>query len=829
MRTFLIIPIALCTSALADTPSRRDPKAVPEGLAKSDWQNIRAAYETGRHSFQSVEGGWQAINPGQQWTTTFDRRGFLTRPREGNWSWGLELTRYGYGAAQREIRGTPIVKAAGQRLSYQWDANVQEWFVNDQRGLEHGFTVNKRPAQPSGGLPLSPPSTLIFTLATRGSLTPRVSADAQAVLYQDASGNTVLNYAGLKVWDADGKVLPSRFEPAGEGAVRLHVTEHGARYPLTIDPIAQQAYVKASNTGADDLFGLSVSISGDTVAVGALWEDSSTTGINSTPDDAAADSGAVYVFVRSGGAWTQQAFLKSSNSQAGDHFGASVSISNETLIVGAPAEDSQTTGINSTPDEFASQSGAAYVFVRSGAIWTQQAYLKASNTGVGDFFGDRVAIDADTVVVGARGEASSSTGVNSTSNNSAPNAGAAYVFVRSGSTWAQQAYLKASNTGGLDTFGYSLALSRDTVVVGAIREDSDTTGVNSIPNELATNAGAAYVFFRNGTTWTQQAFLKASNTGANDFYGVSVAISGDTLVVGSDAEDSSTTGVNSTPNESADGAGAAYVYVRSGTTWTQQAYLKASNTGTGDNFGSSVAINENTLVVGAWLEDSSTAGVNTTPNEAATDAGAAYVFTRTGSVWTQDAYLKAGNPGAADYFGRDVAISGDTVIVGAYEEDSGSTGVNSSPNESASRSGATYFFTGFNPVADSDSDGLLDSWELMHWPTRSGHSALDDNDHDGYVELLELALGLNPTQSNPGALPPLTQEGGYLTMTITKQPGVSYEVQSAGTLTPAQPGFFSPASTTVLIDNATTLKVRDNTLIGTPPSRFMRMKVTTAP
>ncbi len=140
-------------------------------------------------------------------------------------------------------------------------------------------------------------------MATRGTLHPRVSADALGVLFQDTTGATVLNYTGLKVWDADGKVLASHFAPA-EGGVRLLVEERGARYPLTIDPIAQQAYLKPAPDGAlqaGDSFGYSVAVSGDTVVVGAPTEDSSTTGVNSTPDESAPDAGAAYVFVRSAG------------------------------------------------------------------------------------------------------------------------------------------------------------------------------------------------------------------------------------------------------------------------------------------------------------------------------------------------------------------------------------------------------------------------------------------------------------------------------------------------------------------------------------------------
>jgi hypothetical protein len=248
-------------------------------------------------------------------------------------------------------------------------------------------------------------------------------------------------------------------------------------------------------------------------------------------------------------------------------------------------------------------------------------------------------------------------------------------------TFTQQAYLKASNTGAGDWFGFAVAVSGDTVVVGARDEDSSTTGVNSTPNESAPDAGAAYVFVRSAGVWTQQAYLKASNTGANDQFGASVAVAGDTVVVGAYLENSSTTGVNGDQtNNSALDAGAAYVFVRSAGVWTQQAYLKASNTGAGDWFGASVGVAGDTVVVGAWHEDSSTTGVNSTPNNSATDAGAAYVFTRSAGVWTQQAYLKASNTGAGDLFGDAVAVAGDTVVVGAYRENSSS--------------GAVYVFTG---------------------------------------------------------------------------------------------------------------------------------------
>ena len=474
---FALSPFVAQAAQPGKTQHLSSPDQVPDGLAKSDWQSIRAAYEAGRHRFEPTAKGWQAHNPGQQWTTTFDQRGFLAQPQNGGWQWGLELESYGFGEAQTRISGTPEVKAEGQRLSYQWNSAVQEWFVNDQRGLEHGFTVSERPATDIN----AQPTTLSFLLATRGTLNPSISADSQGVFYQDAKGATVLNYTGLKVWDADGKVLASRFEAAGEKAVRLVVEERGARYPLTIDPIAQQAYLKASNAEAGDFFGISVAIAGDTVVVGAYFEDSNATGVNGIQsDNSASGSGAAYVFTRSGGVWSQQAYLKASNTGGSDQFGHSVAIAGDTVVVGAFLEDSNATGVNGNQsDNSALDSGAAYVFTRSAGVWSQQAYLKASNSEANDQFGASVAIAGDNVVVGAYLEASNATGVNfNQSDNSALGSGAAYVFMRSAGVWSQQAYLKASNTGAGDNFGLRVAIAGDTVVVGAYGEASNATGVN---------------------------------------------------------------------------------------------------------------------------------------------------------------------------------------------------------------------------------------------------------------------------------------------------------------------------------------------------------------
>ncbi len=483
---------------------------------------------------------------------------------------------------------------------------------------------------------------------------------------------------------------------------------------------SQQAYLKASNAEAGDNFGTSVAISGNTMVVGTVGEDSNqttvTNGSTASSDNSAPGAGAAYVFVRSGSTWTQQAYLKASNAEAQDFFGTSVTISGDTIVVGASEESSNqttiTNGSTASADNSASAAGAAYVFVRSGSSWSQQAYLKAANAESGDNFGISVAISGDTLVVGAEAEASNQTtitnGSSASADNSASGAGAAYVFTRSGSSWSQQAYLKAPNAEADDLFGHSVAISGDTIVVGAPEEASNqttiTNGSTASADNSASEAGAAYVFVRSGTSWSQQAYLKAPNTNGDDNFGGSVAISGDTIVVGADNEDSPQTTITNGSTASADnsvsGVGAAYVFVRSGASWSQQAYLKASNAEAGDNFGYSVAISGDSIVVGAHQEDSNqttiTNGSSASSDNSVALAGAAYAFVRSGSSWSQQAYLKAPNAGASDFFGASVAISGDTIVVGAYQEDSNQTtitnGSTASSDNFAFIAGAAYVF-----------------------------------------------------------------------------------------------------------------------------------------
>lgn len=385
-----------------------------------------------------------------------------------------------------------------------------------------------------------------------------------------------------------------------------------------------QATIRGPDTGGDDDFGFAVALSdtGNTLAIGARADSSGATGVDGERNTTRAGdlSGAVYVFGRSGGEWSRQAYIKASNTDEADFFGFSVSLSGagDTLAVGAPGEDGATTGVGGDDSDnsaggygaIAGGAGAVYVFSRRGGTWSQQAYVKASNTDLDDSFGWAVALSGtgNALAVGAAGESSAATGIDGNqSDNGAGGAGAVYVFGRSDNRWAQQAYVKASNSAQGDRFGHALALSGSgtALAVGAPREDSAARGVGgNQDDDNADDAGAVYLFAQTAGGWSQQAYIKASNTNRLDRFGHAVALSdsGQLLAVGANTEDSAATGIAGNQSlNNADGAGAAYVFTRGGQGWSQEAYVKASNTAAGDHFGNAVALSHpgNRLAVAA--------------------------------------------------------------------------------------------------------------------------------------------------------------------------------------------------------------------------------------
>ena len=459
-------------------------------------------------------------------------------------------------------------------------------------------------------------------------------------------------------------------------------------------------YFKASNTGEGDSFGFAVALSSDgsTLAVGAPRESSAATGLNGDQaDDSALHAGAVYLFARENRLWQQQAYIKASNAGRSDNFGYTISLSADgnTLAVGAPGEDSGLT-----------DAGAVYTFVRSNNAWQEQAIIQASNRGFTDRFGFAISLSADgnTLAVGTPSEDSTATGVNGNQGSDLANStGAAYVFVRDGGLWQQQAYIKASNSEQSDNFGTAVSISADgnSLVVGAPGEDSASTGINGDQSDnSASGSGALYIFVRSDGLWQQQAYIKASNSGEVDGFGraVSLSANGNTLAVGAIGEDSASTGVNADQaDNSLQRSGAVYVFVNDGVSWQQQAYIKASNTGEGDDFGRAVSLSEdgNTLAVGA-AEDSASMGVNGDQDDNSESSGAVYLFVRDSGLWRQQAYIKASNTGFADSFAFAVSLSGDssTLAVGAREEGSAAIGINGDQNDNSAdrRAGAVYLY-----------------------------------------------------------------------------------------------------------------------------------------
>jgi len=479
-------------------------------------------------------------------------------------------------------------------------------------------------------------------------------------------------------------------------------------------------YFKASNTESSDHFGRTVALSGDgkTLAIGAPMEDSSATGVNGDEsDNSTSYSGAVYVFRLIAGTWSQQAYVKASNSRLNLYFGSAVALSGDgnTLAIGTGSGN------------------AVYVFLFDGDSWSQQAYITGSNTQGGDSFGSSIALsaDGDLLVVGAPGEESNATGIDGDqADNSLVYAGAVYLFRFDGSAWVQRAYVKASNTERDDRFGGKVTLSADgnTLAVAATGEDSRAAGVNGdqFDDGEYLNIGAVYLFRCEGATWHQEAYIKSSNPDAGDGFGVSITLSadGNTLAVGATGEDSWATGVNGDQYDDTEylNFGAAYVFRFDGTTWYQQAYIKASNNAwplgmDGDAFGGSLALSADgyVLAVGARYEDSAAIGINGDQytDDQVGNSGAVYVFRFDGATWSQQAFVKASNPGSGepgtgcdprhpdlcdgpgDEFGSSVALSADgaALAVGAELEDGSAIGVGGDQaDNTAALAGAVYIY-----------------------------------------------------------------------------------------------------------------------------------------
>ncbi len=720
---------------------------IPSGLSASDWAIIRSQILADEYRHQpDQQHGYTSSNPAHGWNIHFAADGTTSLTPYNNtakaYHLGMKLSAVGYKSLQSMDKPQQIT-SQNATITYQWNNNLREWWINSDTQLEQWFSLAHKPAGATRGQPL----TLQLSLDTN----LKAVQTGNTLHFETPEGNTI-RYEKLKVWDATGKQLSAHMKLAGN-TLNLIVNDADASYPLTIDPSFQQeAYIKASIIDSFDEFGWSVAISGNTIVIGTPGDASSATGVNGDHNNDLFQAGAAYVFVHSKSGWSQQAYLKASNTDSSEGYGKSVAISGDTIVVGAFEENSQGIGIDGDQgnDNAFVHSGAVYVYTRNGINWNQSAYLKASNTDKFDNFGRSVAIDGDTIAVGAIGEDSNATGVNGDQeNNNTVNSGAVYVFTRNAGNWGQQAYLKASNSDEHDRFGFSVAIDGDTIVVGA-RDGSDAIGVNGDQsNNNAPDSGAVYVFTREGSIWSQQAYLKSSNSEKGDRFGRAVAISGNTLVVTATGEDSNSIGVNSDENNNLKfNTGAAYVFLRNEASWTQQAYLKPADTSTAaDYFGNSVSISGNMVAVGT--------------------GGGAYVFYQTGVNWNQIDHFKVKT------YTQSVAISGETVVVGTPSDDENVTGVNNIQPTSIGRSiesGAAYVFQLDNITIDPLTPGSI-----------SGYVWLDNNadglqgvDEPPFLGAISIALHQNLKHSinfntEPIEVIALNENGRFVFKNLLKQ------------------------------------------------------------
>ena len=608
-----------CAAALIALPGVTAERATRAAhslasLPVAAWGPISAALGHDQPAYRVR--GLEAINLSQRLRVGFSPRGVTVA--SGGAQLSMRLSAYGYASALAPLGPVPP-HASANRVSYAY-GSLSEWYANGPLGLEQGFEVGSRPDVGSG------PLTLSLTLS--GDLVPLPAGESRqegsSLLF---SGRGVaLRYGGLLVTDARGRVLHSWLEPVG-GRVLIRVDDHGARYPLRVDPFIQQAELTASDGATFNTLGWSTAVSGATIVVGAPLHE---------------NEGAAYVFTMPASGWanaTQSAELSASDIAQEDHFGESVAISGNTIVVGAP--------YHTVASSHVFEQGAAYVFAMPEGGWgtgtqpqAQTAELSAADGEEGERLGESVAISGDTIVVGAPYR----------KIYADAERGAAYAFTMPASGWAgslsQSAELTASDGAASDRLGSSVAISGQTIVAGA-----PTRKVGS--NE---QQGAVYMFTMPASGWagslSQSAELTASDGATLDRLGSSVAISGETTVAGA-------------PDHEVDKRakqGAAYVFTMPPSGWTgsltQTAELTSEKGEEGEELGDSVAISDDTVLAGAYHHK---VGSNTSQ-------GATYLFAMGPAGWTdmnQTTELSAADGATEDELGRAVGISGNTIVAGA--------------------------------------------------------------------------------------------------------------------------------------------------------------------
>ncbi len=535
-----------------------------------------------------------AANPRQQLTARFlGSEVRLGSGAGGNWQLGVRGTALGRANAVKDAPAGPPPVASEDTVRYARGGLV-EWFRNVPEGLEHGFTLLQRP---------NGTGEVRVDVAFDGL---RAADRPEGLVLSDAAGREVLGYSGLKVWDAEGRDLPARMQATDTG-VSILVADAGATYPVTIDPLftsfEASLNVSALECGrSDDALGHAVGVFGDLAVVGAPGDDTL----------AGNDTGAAYVFERSGTAWSLKVKLKASDAAAGDRLGGALAVGDGFALLGARLAD-----LRGKAD-----AGAVYVFSLRRGFWTQTGKLTAKDSQAGAEFGESVALDDGTAVIGAPGHSGER--------------GAAYVFALQGAAWRQQARLLADAGLAADRFGDAVAVSGDaSVLVGAPGQGGK---------------GAAYVFGRSGLNWTQRQMLAATGGAAGDLFGAAVGLDDSNAVIGAPGRDTM----------AGTDAGAAYLFTYASMTWSEAQVLAPADAADGDAFGVALAQQGPRVLIGAPGAD-----VDSTA-----DRGAAYLFGPEGTAtWVQQARLTTPSGVAGDWFGGTTALHDTTAVIGAYLAD----------------------------------------------------------------------------------------------------------------------------------------------------------------
>lgn len=434
----------------------------------------------------------------------------------------------------------------------------------------------------------------------------------------------------------------------------------------------------ASDAASGNLiFGNSVSVSGNYAIIGGLENSFDAAGGNLM-----LNSGAAYIFERDeGGNWSETQKIVASDREAGARFGSSVFIEGNYAYVGAFFESKDASGGSSL-----SGAGAVYIFELSGGTWTQIQKIVASDREGFAYFGTSLSVSGDYLITGAYSEEKDAAGGSPLSD-----AGAAYIFERSGGVWSQMQKIVGSLRSSGDFFGQSVAISGDYAIVGATSEDLDAAGSNSL-----SNAGAAYIFERSGATWSQAIILVSASREANATFGIGVSISGNYAVVGCGLEDTDAAGGNALSS-----AGAAYIYERSGT-WSQMQKVVASSRATFSFFGEAVSLDGNNLLIGASGEKRDASEANSLNG-----AGATYLFQLDGGTWTQSQKMVASDRASNDDFGGAVAISGDYAVSGAYGNSNGYGYIFEFPRWTFPHGGYALGFDGTDDYVETSYDAAL--------------------------------------------------------------------------------------------------------------------------